>query len=332
MSALGCRTAPCARALAGALLLLALAACAKSPTSEEPPAYGTHPAGTLFARTVLSGRPFGVAVGATGVVYVTRLDADSLARFDLPDTSLRAGVLVGAVPTDVAFGPTGATAFVANQASGSLGIVSTGTDTQIAAVPLGAGDPFKVLVSPSGDRVYVGTNAGVVVAVNPGTQAVVRTTPVGSDPNGLAFHPDGRHLYVSNYSSGSVSELLTDSASWLRSLQVGGTPQGIAVSRDGAELWVANGFGFVSVLDRFTGARTDSLPLTYDGFALAITPDGKQVYVGMRSAGMVRVYDRATRAVVKDIATGGVPRRIAFSADGTWAVIANEAGWVDFVR
>jgi hypothetical protein len=32
------------------------------------------------------------------------------------------------------------------------------------------------------------------------------------------------------------------------------------------------------------------------------------------------------------IAAGGVPRRLAFTANGTTAVIANEAGWVDIVR
>ncbi len=321
------------RAAVGALVLTALGACARSSTSViDHSGIGTHPAGTLFARTMLTGRPYGVAVSATGAVYVTRLDADSLARFDLPDTAVHAGVTVGWIPTDVAFDPAGTTAFVANQWDETLGIVTTATNTQVAAVPLGTGDPFKVAVSLTGDRVYVGTNAGTVLVVNPVSRAIVSTIAVGADPIGLAFHPDGRHLYVSNHGSGSVSEIRTDSSGWLRTVPVGGIPQGLAVSLDGAELWIANELGYVSVVNRSTGAKTDSLPLTADGFGLAMTPDGKQIYVGMRTAGVVRVFDRATRAVVKDIATGGYPRRIAFSADGTWAVIANESGWVDFVR
>ena len=210
-------TTPFPRAAVGALMLTALGACARDSTSPlNGTARRTHPAGTLYARTMLTGRPFGVAVSTAGTVYVTRLDADSLARFDLPDTTLRAGVRVGLVPTDVAFDPAGATAFVSNQFDGTLGIVSTSGNTQVATVSLGGGDPFKVAVAPGGSRVYVGTNVGTVVVVDPVARAVVRTVGVGLDPNGLAFHPDGRHLYASNHGSGSISELLSDSAGWLR--------------------------------------------------------------------------------------------------------------------
>jgi DNA-binding beta-propeller fold protein YncE len=47
--------------------------------------------------------------------------------------------------------------------------------------------------------------------------------------------------------------------------------------------------------------------------------------------GKVMIVRRATHQVITSMATGGSPRRIAFTADGRHAVIANNAGWVDVV-
>ena len=48
--------------------------------------------------------------------------------------------------------------------------------------------------------------------------------------------------------------------------------------------------------------------------------------------GEVLVVDRITRKIVGTIATGGRPRLIAFDKLGTMAAVADEAGWLDFVR
>jgi hypothetical protein len=48
--------------------------------------------------------------------------------------------------------------------------------------------------------------------------------------------------------------------------------------------------------------------------------------------GKVYVFDRLNRASLGEINTGGSARYIAFSPTGSQAVIANEMGWVNFVR
>jgi len=68
-----------------------------------------------------------------------------------------------------------------------------------------------------------------------------------------------------------------------------------------------------------------------NAFDVAVTPDNTQVYVSTLADGKVYVLDRATRAVLDSIMTGGSARYIGFSRTGTHAVIANEMGWVDFV-
>ena len=54
--------------------------------------------------------------------------------------------------------------------------------------------------------------------------------------------------------------------------------------------------------------------------------------IGDRDGLTKLVFDRATRALIDVIATGGSPRYIGFNTSGTHAVVANEAGWVNFIR
>jgi YVTN family beta-propeller protein len=113
-----------------------------------------------------------------------------------------------------------------------------------------------------------------------------------------------------------------------------GVLQGIAISTDGSELYVLDqSFTMLRVLSVASGTEIVQVPLDgFDAFALALSPDNAQLYAALTGSGVVRVIDRASRTIVKSIQTGGSPRRIAFSAGGETAVIANEAGWVDFIR
>src|SRR2546422_8924511 len=90
-------------------LLAAFAACDDHPPGLTDPqpivdlaALTTHPGGVVSATQPLGQRPFGTAVSRHGVVYVTRLDAESLGRGKLPHTTFSHGVAVGARPTDLA--------------------------------------------------------------------------------------------------------------------------------------------------------------------------------------------------------------------------------------
>ncbi|MGZ8392182.1 MAG: YncE family protein [Gemmatimonadales bacterium] len=67
-------------------------------------------------------------------------------------------------------------------------------------------------------------------------------------------------------------------------------------------------------------------------FAMAVSPDWRQLYITSSLGGAVYLIDRKTGARLRTVATGGSPRRIAFTSDGSTAVVANEAGWVDFIR
>ena len=72
----------------------------------------------------------------------------------------------------------------------------------------------------------------------PGTLKAERAIPVGQHPHTCVLGADGRHLYVSNWGSRSVSIVDTKSPRRVRDITVGLRPNDMALARDG-RLFVA---------------------------------------------------------------------------------------------
>ena len=307
-------------------ILLAAGVCACS-SSTSPNALGP---GAITATIPVPGGTYGIDVSSTGVVYATVATSSHLVRISLSTLSLVDTVAVGGVPTGVAFSPDGGTAYVTNQFSGTLGVVNVASDSQLATVAVNA-MPFVTMPSPDGSRVIVTGNNDSIFVVDPGTKSVVASLHVGAAPNGLAFNAAGTRVYVSNYGDGTVAEVNPATPAVLRTFTTGGAPQGLVLSADGGELYIANQDGWLEVRSVASGARIDSVPLGAQAFGIARSPDNRLLYVGLYQVGKVMIVDRATHQVIDSLATGGSPRRIAFTADGKHAVIANNSGWVDVV-
>lgn len=299
-----------------------------------------HPAGVVVVTRVLSGTPFAATASAGGTIYVSRTSVARLQRVNLPGTQFTDSVAVGSVPTDVAFDSTGTTAFVTNQLDMNVGVVDVASNIQVGTVPLPA-DPFRVVVSHDDREVYVSANNGdvyILMRTGDGAQvaplgpprAVAANGGLTAAANGLALHPTQPLLYVS-FVDGQVVELNTATRMVSRTFLVGGTAQDVAVTRDGTELFVANESGALAVVDLGSGA-VGSVPEVANAFGLEISPDDAQVYATLPGAAQLKILDRATRTVLHTIATGAVPRRIAFDRYGTTAVVATESGSVHFVR
>lgn len=293
-----------------------------------------QPTGSLSGRTNVTARPFALDASALGDIYVARLDAE-VARGTVPFPAVSGLVDVGFIPRDVAFSPDGATAFVTNEGAGSVSVVDVATHTEITQVPV-TGSPFRVKVSPAGDRVYVTGNADSVFVVDPSGPAVIASVGVDLDPNGLAFSAGGDRLYVSSSSGTTISEIDLATNTVVRTFPLGESKsQDLAVSHDGSTLYIAmENSARVLSLDLSTGTlgQPFNLPAAARPFGLALTPSGAQLYVsGGSVTGAVYIIDIASGAF-RDLDVGGNPRRPAFSADGAVAFFANESGWVDVIQ
>jgi YVTN family beta-propeller protein len=124
--------------------------------------------------------------------------------------------------------------FVVNRDTNSVSVFAVsnkGADlTKVDEVAVGQ-DPICVAVGARRAFVINAASGTVSVIANTGGGfAVVNEISVGAEPRGCALTPDGRLLYVANYTQGTVSVINTSTEKVVDTVVVGGNPYGIAVS------------------------------------------------------------------------------------------------------
>lgn len=257
--------------------------------------------GVIWSR---DGSTIYVAGGASPRVHVIRKRADETfemaAELKLPDLAL-----------DATKEKDKAQAYVAGltlSADGkSLILANIATDTLYAlSLPGGAvqkkrrladgARPYCLRSAPDGSLVYVTQWAlSSVIAVNPETLETVRTIATGRHPNDIAFAPDGR-MFVS---------CGNDDAVFVLDSQSGQTKEQIRVS------------------------LTPKAPAGTTPNALAVSPDGKSLYVANADNNAVAVVDISSpgRSRVRGfIPTGWYPTALTVSPDGKRLFIASGKG------
>jgi YVTN family beta-propeller protein len=181
---------------------------------------------------------------------------------------------------------------------------------------------FGALPAAAAPFAYVANAQSKSVSViDTATNKVVGTpipTPPGLEPVAVAVAPDGTQVYVTlSGEPGKVSVIDTATNKVVATVMVGNFPVGVAVSPDGTRAYVSNTFsGNVSVIDTTTNPPTvRAIPVgDTTGGAIAVSPDGKKVYVGCHGVGVI---DTATNKVVATVDVGGgVIQGLAVSPDG----------------
>jgi YVTN family beta-propeller protein len=320
-------THPARLALTSLVVLLAASGCAE-PNGPVP-------------RAALAGRPFALAVSPAGVVYVTLLDASHVARLDLSG-AVTGTATVGATPSSLVFDGAGERVYVGDQGGRSIHVIDVATNRVVDSLPFG-GAVTGLAVAPGDSMLLVGTDAGKVYFVQLPSLTVadsVLLPPImGGGPlaplqftNAMAIRDT--LVYASCPYAGIVAVINLRRHQLVATLDVGGVPQELLVAPSGAELYLANEIGELQVISLTTRtlARTVTMP-GGGGFGLARNPADGLLYVTTSYFGRnVVVVDPAAGSVVRVITTDGVPRRIAFTPTGSAGAVANEDGWVDFLR
>ena len=149
------------------------------------------------------------------------------------------------------------------------------------------------------------------------TNSVVATVPVGQLAQGVAVTPDGKSVYVTDYTNNAVSVIDTASNSVADLVPVGSEPEGVAVTPDGKSVYVVNtGDNTVSVINPSTnlvvatvpvGLVSQSAAVGLHPQGLAVTHDGKSVYVANTNANTMSVIATATNTVVATVPAGNGP-------------------------
>ncbi|HEV8580839.1 MAG TPA: alkaline phosphatase family protein [Thermoanaerobaculia bacterium] len=187
--------------------------------------------------------------------------------------------------------------------------------------------PLAMAESPDGRTLVVSNNGYSkpslsVVDVNRFT--VPATVPLENAWLGLAWHPDGRRLWVSGGGANTVNELrVTD-----KGLEPGTVVQlkqpseasfvgGLSISPDGKRLFAVHALGkLLSVVDLEAGKVVKEMELPAEGYTSLVSRDGTTLFVSLWGGARVLLFDTASLTSKGEIAVGEHPNAMAFSQDG----------------
>jgi YVTN family beta-propeller protein len=220
----------------------------------------------------------GAALSSASTAPVVNTSEDSL--------KVIATVTVGSGPQGLAVTPNGNEVYVANYLASTVSVISTASDSVIATVALGSlYGPTDVAIAPDGATAFI-LVGGNIVAISTSSHAVVNTFSAGpSFGTGLAITPDGKQLYVANF-SGTITIIDLLSYQIQNTLTVGYTTWNVAISPDGKSGYVLatdlNPPIYLAKIDVASQTIVEpQFALIKNGIsaAIAISPDSATLYI-----------------------------------------------------
>lgn len=195
----------------------------------------------------------GLTYGSGGVLYVVNTQNDTVYRLSGADFKTQVSIKVGYRPYASALAPNGRQLAVSNWGDESVSLLDAATLKETMKLK------------------------------------------VGSHPNDLTYSKDGR-LFVANAGSNSISVIRdgkvieTIRTSFEPKALVGSTPVELAITNDGRRLYVANADNNdIAMIDIGSARESEVLGFIPTGWyptAIAVSPDGRKLFVGTGKGGM----------------------------------------------
>ena len=239
-------------------------------------------------------------------------------------------LLLGLLATALNVAPAAAeTLLVVRKSDAAVDLIDPGSGARLASVSLGYA-PHEVSVSPDGrlaavsnygSREQPGSTLSIVDLEQPRELRRIDLAP-HTRPHGVAwFAPDriavttegSKHLLVVEPESGRiVSAIATDQD----------VSHMVAVDAGGQRAYVTNiGSGTTTALDLAAGRKLTDLATGAGSEALALTPDGRELWVAARAAGELAIVNTEKLEVTARLPLPGIPIRIAITPDGRTALV-----------
>jgi YVTN family beta-propeller protein len=209
---------------------------------------------------------------------------------------------------------------------GALEVFPAGSTTG-TSISIG-GTPTVVAVDAAGNFAYVADMSGLLNIVDLRTNALVQSVPV-QGAHALALAPRGDRVYVASY-LGWVYTVSVATRTVTDSVALPNGPWGIAfraVGTDSLMYVTARDGGTITEIDMKTGSVQRVFTIGGRPHGLAITPDNLTLLAADNAAGLVKVVDIATGALVTSIPLPGA-FGIAISADGRTAYATTDDGYM----
>ena len=225
--------------------------------------------------------------------------------------------------------------------------------------------PMAMVESPDGRTLFVASNGYLkpsITAIDIKSHRVIDTLVLDHAWLGLAWHPDGKRLYVSGAGNNTVHELRWETRRVLAPAEENGEPRsaydtkmlvrgddlvlgrpmplpgpgtnrpepvpqsfigGLAVTPDGARLFAVHVLGMlVSVVDLKSGIVQHTISLPAEPYTCLVSPDGSTLFVSLWGGAKVLMFDTRSFEPKGEVTVGEHPNAMALTRDGKRLFVA----------
>lgn len=241
----------------------------------------------LMFSIVIVWRNYVIVIGQTTKTFLVTLnktEKGSLTIIDPKDMKVVGSVPTGDYPHEVVLSADGKTAFVANYGAqtpgSSLSVIDLEAKKEIRRVDLTPLLRPHGLVETGGKIYFTSETSRTIGRYDPATNRV--DWLMGTGQNGshmIVVTPDQKRMYTANIGSDSVTA-----------------------------------FEFQNVPP--AGSRITHIAVGKQPEAIDISPDGKEVWVGLNAEGAIDIVDTTTNKFKEKIKLGERPYRVKFTPDG----------------
>lgn len=188
-----------------------------------------------------------------------------------------------------------------------------------------------VIAVPQLDRVFASaTNARQVLTINATTDAVVARAPAGQYPDGLAYDPVERHVFVSD-ESGGVETVLNARGQRIATIALGGGAGNVQYDAGSGHVLVdVQTRDDVAVIDPKTNriVRRVAMPGCNNDHGLYVDSTRRLAFVACDQNATLLTLDLRTMTVTGHASVGNAPDVLAFDTSLRRLYVASESGVV----
>jgi len=221
--------------------------------------------------------------------------------------------------------------FIAHLGDSELIVFDTRTSRVVGRIG-NIGAVHGVLAVPELSRVYASaTGTNEVVAIDAATLTIAARMPGGVYPDGMAYAPDARKLYVSDETGGTETVIDTQANRRINTIALGGTIGNTQYDAASHHIFVnAQSKRQLVEIDPANDAivaRID-LPGAKGNHGLYIVPQRHLAFIACEDNARLLALNLLTRQIVQSFDVGDGPDVLAFDPGPGTLYVAGEAGIV----
>src|ERR1700756_4883529 len=271
-------------------------------------------------------------------LYVGNSRGDDISVIDMASLTVTGDIKAGERVHGVCVQADGKRLFATVETDHTLRIIDTATEQTTGTVHL-MGRPNQCAATPDGKYVAVPIRDGDRVdVIDVSQQKIVKTLPI-KEPHNALNAGSKRYIYVSSMGSHEIDLIDLEKMDFAAHIPAGGRPRPYTVSSDGKTMYVAvadlHGFVIVDIPRQKVTEKVE-IPaehvtlkkLQYETqdtltHGLALTPDGKELWVSSLKDDAMYIYDVKAKKITGRVNTGEGANWIVFTPDGKYACISN---------